>query len=576
MARTLEKRRALALTAALFAITVSLAAASNAFATTRFAVPGGNATDPDCTSAGANCSIQHAANVANGGDELIVTPGTYDFGAAAGPVIVSPLEIHGQDGQPRPLLTSAGGSSDWTFADLGGGGTRLRHLAFEQTGTGAGLLMAGDSPSPGVQVDDVTAVARGSGAIAIQSIGDDVLLRDSTAFATGAGGAAVHAGGELDAINVTAVAIGASGIGWDQACKTTAFVGCTGDSESFLFNTIARGGTSGTSADLKAHTGTCDSVCANYHTTIDAESSNYQSVTSCTGCSITPASDNQIATPQFVDKANGDFHELVSSPTRDTGGPGTFLGPTDPDGNPRTLGPAPDIGAYEYNGIPLATTLGATGIGSTSATLNASVDARGLGTSFFFQWGTSTTYGNQAPPSAGNAGSGVGATGVSAIATGLPSGTTIHYRVVATSTYGTTIGGDRTFTTGQGPKLRFAGALRSTGDGVSFKLGCAGGTCTGKAVLTVVERLRGSKVVGVSKAKTKRKTVTVGSKSFTIAGGKTATIRPKLNATGRKLLKKFKKLPVRLKVTLTQAGGKPLVVKTGKITIKPKKKHRKH
>jgi hypothetical protein len=573
MPRTLEQRRVLVLIAALFALTVSLAAASNALATTRYAVPGGNTTDPNCQSPAANCSIQRAADVASTGDELIVMPGTYDFGTSAGPTIGTPLEIHGQDGQPRPLLISDSGSSDWTFLDIGLGGTRIRHLAFEQDGTGAALLVAGDTPTPGVQVEDVTAVARGAGAVALQAIGDETLLRDSTAFATGAGGAAIRAGSTLDAINVTAVAIGASGIGWDQTCQNTFLVGCTGDSESFLFNTIARGGTSGSSADLKAHTGNCDSTCVTYHTTIDAQSSNYENVTSCTGCSITPASDNQIAAPQFVDKANGDFHELVTSPTRDTGGPGTFLGPSDPDGNPRTLGPAPDIGAFEYNGMPLATTLGATGVGSNSATLNASVDARGLPTSFFFQWGTSTTYGNQAPPAAANAGSAVGAHPVAATATGLPSGTTIHYRVVASSTYGTVFGADQSFTTGAGGKLRFAGALRSTGNGVSFKLRCTGGTCRGKAVLSAKERLRGSKIVGLAKTKT----VTVGSKRFTIANGKTQTIKPKLNATGRKLLKKFKKLPVRLKVTLNVPGGKPVVVKTAKTTIKPKaRRHKKH
>lgn len=53
--------------------------------------------------------------------------------------------------------------------------------------------------------------------------------------------------------------------------------------------------------------------------------------------------------PHFVDAANGDFHIQADSPARDAGAasPPGGLGLFDLDGNPRTFGPAPDIGAYE-------------------------------------------------------------------------------------------------------------------------------------------------------------------------------------------------------------------------------------
>lgn len=53
--------------------------------------------------------------------------------------------------------------------------------------------------------------------------------------------------------------------------------------------------------------------------------------------------------PLFVDAANGNYHVQANSPARDAGTatPPGGLGLFDLDGNPRTFGPAPDIGAYE-------------------------------------------------------------------------------------------------------------------------------------------------------------------------------------------------------------------------------------
>ena len=53
--------------------------------------------------------------------------------------------------------------------------------------------------------------------------------------------------------------------------------------------------------------------------------------------------------------------------------------------------------------------------------------------------------------------------------------------------------------------------------------------------------------------------------------GRTVTVTVKLNATGRKLLARFGKLPVTLKITLLQ-NGKHLAIANTKLTVKPKKK----
>ena len=56
---------------------------------------------------------------------------------------------------------------------------------------------------------------------------------------------------------------------------------------------------------------------------------------------------NQTAPPVFVNAENGDFREAAGSPTIDAG-IADQLGPLDLAGNPRILGAAPDIGAYEF------------------------------------------------------------------------------------------------------------------------------------------------------------------------------------------------------------------------------------
>jgi WD40-like Beta Propeller Repeat len=89
---------------------------------------------------------------------------------------------------------------------------------------------------------------------------------------------------------------------------------------------------------------------------------------------------------------------------------------------------------------------------STSATLNAAIDPDNAPTTYYFQYGTSTTYGESVPLPPGVAlGSGKGDLGVSVHVQGLTAGTVYHYRVVAVSETGgevvTVDGVDETFTT---------------------------------------------------------------------------------------------------------------------------------
>ncbi|MFI5054000.1 MAG: hypothetical protein ACHQDE_06525, partial [Acidimicrobiia bacterium] len=94
---------------------------------------------------------------------------------------------------------------------------------------------------------------------------------------------------------------------------------------------------------------------------------------------------------------------------------------------------------------PAVTTGAASAIGPRDATVNGSVNPNGASTTYWFQYGTTTSYGLQTGTR--SAGSGTNGQPVSAHLSGLTTGTTYHYRLVAQNSAGTTQGGDQTFTT---------------------------------------------------------------------------------------------------------------------------------
>jgi hypothetical protein len=99
-------------------------------------------------------------------------------------------------------------------------------------------------------------------------------------------------------------------------------------------------------------------------------------------------------------------------------------------------------GAYRP-GTP--TTGAASAITTSSATVVGSVNPVGASTKVFFQFGTTTAYGSTT--SAQKTGPDDAPDTFAAFISGLPSGTTIHYRAVAQTDFGTFNGGDQTFTT---------------------------------------------------------------------------------------------------------------------------------
>ena len=111
---------------------------------------------------------------------------------------------------------------------------------------------------------------------------------------------------------------------------------------------------------------------------------------------------------------------------------------------------------------PIVQTLAASSVTSSSAQLNATVNANGAGTTVYFQYGTTASYGSTTTSgSIGTQNLNLGTT-----ISGVVANTTYHYRIVAYNSNGTTYGGDISFTTSSvqsGPTVQTLAASALTG-----------------------------------------------------------------------------------------------------------------
>ena len=101
--------------------------------------------------------------------------------------------------------------------------------------------------------------------------------------------------------------------------------------------------------------------------------------------------------------------------------------------------------AEAQQAAPTVSTGAATAVKQHAATLHGTVRPNGTNATWFFQFGTTNAYGRKTSNRTVSAGQGTQS--VSRNITGLLSGTTYHYRIVATNSSGTSLGADRTFTT---------------------------------------------------------------------------------------------------------------------------------
>jgi streptogramin lyase len=139
---------------------------------------------------------------------------------------------------------------------------------------------------------------------------------------------------------------------------------------------------------------------------------------------------------------------------------------------------------FSTTGKPTVETGAATSVGETGATLNGVVNSRGAETKYYFQYGTTVSYGKDT--SEVSAGWGMGGVKVSQTITSLASGTTYHFRLVASNGDGTTYGSDQTVTPGW-KNFGFSLAFGSKGTGNGMFEGPAGVAVDGEGHVWVTD-----------------------------------------------------------------------------------------
>jgi hypothetical protein len=594
-------RSALPLGGFVVAILLCLVGAPPAAATVRYAVPGGSSGGATCTSPGDQCSLRHVLeDVILTADEVVVMPGTHDVGSNTLYVRTgsNSVNIHGEAGQPRPTITGTVNGFVFSLclstcpADL----SVIRHLKIQNLGVGGALFVYGGSIGNPVTIDDVEVVA-GTGqfgnailAFARLGVASEAIIRNTVAYApntNSSGNGAISGALNLTLRNVTAVAPngGAHGLSQGPMCDDGA--GCSGNTTTRVFNSILAGGPTGGDVRTNSSTNGCGICFGN----VSLDYSNFDNSFVCPGCSVSAAGSAHNQTAPSLLVGGDDVHQQVGSPTIDAGVDDAANGSSDFDGNPRRLGAATDIGAFE-DGHPRTTTEAATNITETGATLRGSVDPLGFATTYYFDWGPTTAYGNRIPATAVSAGSGSGAQAVAQDLGGLGPGTTVHYRLVAANTFGQVTGTDQSFTTLVPPQAQppaggsptpttqsaFAGVrLTATrlavlrGRYVVLVIRCPAGLsskCVGKVKLVTASAVTLPRLGTAAAAKKK---LTLGSASFSVKSGATKKVKLTLSKTARRLVRA--KRSVKAIATLTATAGGQTKKTTQKVSVRlPRKR----
>lgn len=311
-----------------------LALAPAAYGAQRYAAPTGGA-GPECPQQ-EPCSFSEAVTGAKAGDEVIVGAGTYSVGS---PISTPPgatnIQIHGGPSGPMPRLSAAFAGP---VVSLNQAGDSLSYIEVENdSNTGYGIVcISGRLERVRVQVVGDSSVG---GFFLQDCVIRNSLFRVEGAGSTGLRGSASTVPGKTSSsvLNVTAIASGSASTGVTAEYNEA----LPGSFTLELENSIAQG----REQDLKASNGLKGTG------NIAVTHSNFDTSTPVGEAKVIDGGGNQTALPGYVDAEGGDFREAAGSPTIDAGIAGQ-LGPLDLGGTPRVLGPAPDIGAFEF--VPAA------------------------------------------------------------------------------------------------------------------------------------------------------------------------------------------------------------------------------
>ncbi|MEA2451165.1 MAG: hypothetical protein QOG63_3097 [Thermoleophilaceae bacterium] len=269
--------------------------------------------------------------------------------------------------------------------------------------------------------------------------------------------------------------------------------------------------------------------------------------TSCPGANsdplLGPLADNGGPTRTFALAAGSPAIDAVPSS-------GAGCEAVDQRGITRPRGPACEIGAYEV-APPEATTGAATDITSSGATVHGTVNPNLRAASWHFEFGPTTAYGTSTATL--DLPAGASPQPVAAPLLGLTPGSTVHYRLVATTADGTSAGADQTVTTPSLP-TPFAGVALAK-QTVKVKNGAARVrvACPAAAITACAGKLT---LKGV------------GRRAFSIASGKSGRVRVTLSKKARKQLKKHTQLKTTATALAHDARNAPDVKTTASVTLK--------
>ena len=285
------------------------------------------------------CRLDRAVAVAQPGEEVLLEAGTYTVNyrvRATAAVVIRSLA-----GGSKPLLQGASSTNPTLELSAGGVVSGLRI----ESDADVGLQLAAGAKAFGMEV---LSGPTSQAAVRLLSAPDGTALVNSLAHTKGTGTAVdaldgTPAGG-VSVVNVTAIATGNNSWG-----VTTDL----GSQSPVVRNSIVRA----TAKTLHGRSGTMP-ILASYSNFTSAAAANY-----------TDVAGNQKDVPvTFTNEALADMRPVAGAPTIEAAATDPLTdGTLDPDGKPRSLGSAPDIGAYEFGTAPAGSTGTATG-GTTSGT----------------------------------------------------------------------------------------------------------------------------------------------------------------------------------------------------------------
>jgi hypothetical protein len=309
------------------------------------------------------CSLATGFQTIANGDTLILEPGSY--GSTAHPLVTDYIAgtnttIEGEAGKPQPILHSA--------AEVALEGWNVVRVHLDFTGFSIGILARNE-----ISHSTVIATTVGANGAACEADAANVLDSLCVNYSGNGNGLIDNVGTKTQSVRGSTVIddIGgeSSGIYAEEITPNTSGV-------LAVVNDIALGDDDigGVNA-FPPPDGTQQNI------TVDVEHcdvSQFDSTTDPGGSGAINSDSSDIHTaPVFVDANKQDYREAATSPTVDIGEPDSGHD-TDLANLPRTLGRAPDMGAYEFPEKPAIRALHAKAKTATTVWLTETVNAEGL------------------------------------------------------------------------------------------------------------------------------------------------------------------------------------------------------